>query len=168
MATPILQTERLVFHPFGPDDLPLLADLHSHAEVQRHLGGPWSEETIRARLAHFVSEQAELGFSKWRMHLKDGTFIGRAGVSRWAFGGGYELGYSLKPAFWGAGFATEAARGVAAWIWRNTAIDTLHGFTSLENHLSRRVLERVGMTFVGERDVGMGDLSALYRLDRPN
>src|SRR6185312_7724452 len=83
-AEPILETERLVFHPFTPDDLPLLRDLHSDPEVQRYIGGMWEAEVLQRRLDQYVTDQAARGISKWKAYLKDGTFVGRAGVSWWA------------------------------------------------------------------------------------
>jgi RimJ/RimL family protein N-acetyltransferase len=78
---PILQTERLVFRPFTADDFDLLAGLHSDPEVQRYIGGMWTREEMEERLDHYAAAQLEHGFSKWKAYLRDGTFIGRAGVS---------------------------------------------------------------------------------------
>ena len=165
--TPILQTERLVFHPFTPDDLPLLQELHSDPEVQRYIGGMWDADAYERRLVQYVADQARHGISKWKAYLKDGTFVGRAGVSFWEVTG-FELGYSFKRLAWGRGLATEAARGVVAWAWANTAIDRLCGFTELGNLASRRVLEKTGFVYEGERELGYGDgPSAFYGLDRP-
>lgn len=163
----ILQTERLVFRPFTSDDFALLADLHSDPEVQRHLGGMWTPEVIRRRLDQYVAEQAGRGHSKWKTCLRDGTFVGRAGVSWWAPTGELELGYTLKRTFWGGGLATEAAAGVAAWTFANTPAGRIIGFTDLENLASQRVLEKIGMVRQPDADVGVGMVSAVYRLDRP-
>lgn len=167
MVEPILTTERLVFRPFTPDDFDLLADLHADPEVQRHIGGAWSCETIQARLDSYVAEQARFGFSKWKAYLKDGTFVGRIGVSLWEKTGEFEIGYSMKREAWGSGLATEGARAVAENFFRVTDQPRLHGFTAAENLPSRRVLERIGMTHVGDQDLGFGGLSALYLMHRP-
>lgn len=167
MAEPILTTERLVFRPFTPDDYELLAALHADPEVQRHIGGAWTREVIQARLDTYVAEQARFGFSKWKAYLKDGTFVGRIGVSIWEKTGEFEIGYSMKREAWGRGLATEGAQAVAENFWRVTDEPRLHGFTAVENLPSRRVLERIGMAHVGDEDLGFGGLSAVYRLDRP-
>jgi RimJ/RimL family protein N-acetyltransferase len=159
--TPILETQRLVFHPFTPDDRPLLVELHGDPEVQRYIGGLWESEAYARRLAQYVADQATYGVSKWKAYLRDGTFVGRAGVSWWEVTG-FELGYAFKTAAWGQGLATEAARGVVEWTWANTDIDRLCGFTERGNHASRRVL------YEGERELGFGvGPSAVYWLDRP-
>lgn len=164
---PILTTERLVFHPFTADDMPLMKDLHSDPEVQRYIGGMWEEAAYQHRLTQYVAQQAEHGISKWKAFLKDGTYVGRAGVSWWEQTG-FELGYSFKRLAWGQGLATEAARGVVGWVWANTEIQRLCGFTEPGNLASRRVLEKAGFVYEADRDLGYGGgVSSLYWLERP-
>ncbi|MCR5878028.1 GNAT family N-acetyltransferase [Phenylobacterium sp. J367] len=167
MPDPILETERLVFHPFTPDDYPLLAELHADPEVQRYIGGAWTREAIQGRLDAYVAEQARYGFSKWKVFLRDGTFVGRCGVSLWSRNGGFEIGYSLRRAAWGQGLATEAAKAVRDRFWQLSDAGHLNGFTAVENLPSRRVLERIGMRHTGDEDLGLGGMSALYVLERP-
>ncbi|WP_334160625.1 GNAT family N-acetyltransferase [Phenylobacterium sp.] len=167
LEAPVLETDRLVLRPFTPDDYELLADLHSDPEVQRYIGGPWPREAIQGRLDAYVADQAKYGFSKWKAHLRDGTFVGRCGVSYWARKGEFELGYSFRRIAWGRGLATEAARAVAARFFELSTEPRLHGFTAVENLGSRRVLERIGMRHTGDEDLGLGGLSALYLMERP-
>lgn len=170
MAEPILITERLAFRPFTPDDFDLMARLHRDPEVGRYFGGVWSDEKVREAVSEFVAEQAERGHSKWLAFRRDGRFVGRAGVSFWEHTGELELGYALLPEAWGQGLATEAARGVADFVFRITSVDHLIGFTHLDNLGSQRVLEKIGMVRQPDTHIGAGEpgeLSAVYRLDRP-
>lgn len=167
MGDPILQTPRLDFHPFTSDDFELLAQLHADPDVQRYMGGVWSPADVRSNLNGFIQEQTQRGHSKWKVSLRDGTFVGRCGVAYWPPTGEMELGYGLMAAFRGTGIATEAARGVADWMFANTDVAHIIAFTRLENWPSRRVLERVGMVYQGDRDIDATTISALYRLDRP-
>jgi ribosomal-protein-alanine N-acetyltransferase len=164
--TPILETERLVFHPFTEDDFGLLLDLHSDPEVQRYIGGMFGEPGVRQRLDLYLRDQAERGFSKWKAYLRDGTFVGRAGVSWDAELGERELGYTFARAFWGQGLASEAAAAVVDWMWANTDAADIAAFAVIENQASRRVLEKTGMMFEREA-MSHGDLCALYRIQRP-
>ena len=171
--SPILESERLVFEPFTADDLPLIVELHSDPDVQRYMGGKWSDEDMRDTLARFLSEQAALGHTKWKASLRDGTFVGRAGVSPFprthdpAGVPERELGYCFKKACWGQGFATEAATAVRDWFFAKTGHDHLIGFTDPENLASQRVLRKIGMRSLGLVDMGFGEPSALYRMERP-
>jgi [ribosomal protein S5]-alanine N-acetyltransferase len=65
----------------------------------------------------------------------------------------YELGYTFDPAAWGQGFATEAARCV-----RDYARDVLglsYAISAIlpQNISSRRVVERCGVSAVGQMDI---------------
>jgi ribosomal-protein-alanine N-acetyltransferase len=168
-----LKTERLAFRPFTADDLPLVVELHSDPEVQRYMGGMWSDEEMRATLDRFLRHQATYGMSKWAIFLHDGTFVGRAGVAPFpplggkGFGGDRELGYSLKRRFWGAGLATEAARAAADWFFDHTDEAVLIGFTEPGNAASQQVLRKVGMTPIGLHDLGFDEPSAVFRMTRP-
>lgn len=173
MPEPILETERLVFMPWSPDDLPLIVELHADPEVQRFLGGGWTPDVFKATLERQIRAQADFGFCKWRVHLRDGTFVARAGVEPWpregeGRGAEAEIGYALKRAYWGAGLATEAARGVADWFFANTAYDHLIGFTEPGHLASQRVLMKIGMRPLGPADMGFASPSDLFRMERPS
>jgi len=57
-----------------------------------------------------------------------------------------EAGWSLKRAFWGRGFATEAASAAIEWGFRQRELDQVMAMTVAGNRRSRRVAERLGMT----------------------
>jgi len=167
---PILTTERLAFHPFTADDLPVLGALHGDPEVMRFLstdGRPWSTDELRQKLARFVSEQASIGFSKWKVCLRcDETVIGRAGFSIFRETGEIELGFIFGRSAWGKGYATECARGLLNWLFTTRLeIDRVIAFAQLGNLASRRVLEKIGMKADGVRPVD-GMAHTFYRLDR--
>ena len=167
MARAILETKRLVFTPFTPDDVDLLAALHADPEVQRYIGGMWPREEVQARVDLYVSDQARYGFSKWKANLRDGTFVGRAGVSVDPdLGGTPELGYSFARSVWGQGLASEATFAIVDFMFTRTDVPEIAAFAVAENLASRRILEKVGMAFEGERE-RHGDLRAFYRLKRP-
>lgn len=164
---PILATSRLVFRPFTHADFDLLATLHRDPEVGRYMGGVWSDERIAEALARFVAEHAERGHSKWAVFTRDGGFVGRAGVSLWPATGELELGYSLTPEHWGQGLATEAARAIADWTFAHTSVSRLIAFADLQNYSSQRVLARIGMVRLADRNMGFGELSACFEMRRP-
>jgi [ribosomal protein S5]-alanine N-acetyltransferase len=163
---PILETERLVFHAFTPDDFDLLAALHSDPEVQRYIGGTWSSKDVQQRIDAYLGDQARYGFSKWKAYLRDGTFVGRAGCSVDPETGEPELGYSFARAHWGQGLASEAASAIVTWMFSHTDVPELTAFAVSQNTASRRVLEKLGMAFEGERE-RHGEPCAHYRLKRP-
>jgi [ribosomal protein S5]-alanine N-acetyltransferase len=104
-----LETPRLTLQPFTLDDFNDLVQLHADPEVNRFfkLRGSWPEEFVQKCLTGFIKDQKTLGYSKLKVTLKDGTFIGRAGFSLWEETGETELGYSFKRDYRGKGYATK-------------------------------------------------------------
>ena len=87
----------------------------------------------------------------------DGRVIGRAGIIVWdtrdwrnstfADAGEHaqpELGWALMRAYWGNGYATEAARAVRDWAWQERQVGRLISLINPDNVRSQRVAERLG------------------------
>lgn len=165
------RTERLSFEPFTLNDGDLLGNLHTNPEVQRFLGGVWSRETVDANLRQQVFDQQDVGFSKWKISLHGGAFIGKAGIQPFPREGSNrgaqnEIGYAFLPGFWGKGFATEAARAIVSWYFQNTDHDALVAFVEPENVLSQNVLRKAGLSFVGVRDIGLSKPHSVFTIER--
>jgi [ribosomal protein S5]-alanine N-acetyltransferase len=168
MTAPVLTSERLCFHPWEPEDFPLLARLHGDPDVQHYLQmghPPWDEPYLRAKFEGFRADYAAHGWTKFKVTDRDGVFLGRAGFGCFFPTGELELGYSFMPAFWGCGHATEATGALLDWIYRVEPVDHVIGFAVAENLASRRVLEKAGMKFTGLRALN-GIPNAFYRHGR--
>lgn len=59
-----------------------------------------------------------------------------------------ELGYSLHPAAWGQGYATELARACLDWADEELDVQEVWAFVHPDNTASRRVLDRAGFAQV--------------------
>jgi ribosomal-protein-alanine N-acetyltransferase len=57
-----------------------------------------------------------------------------------------EIGWRLAAEHWGRGYATEGARAVLTLGFESLALPEIVSFTTVENHPSRRVMERIGMS----------------------
>lgn len=64
--------------------------------------------------------------------------------------GAVEIAYFTYPAFEGRGYATRMAKKLIELASRSTAIRRVIAHTLPETNASTRVLEKVGMAFVGE------------------
>ncbi|NYJ09292.1 RimJ/RimL family protein N-acetyltransferase [Rhizobium leguminosarum] len=142
----ILKTLRLSVVMWDEGDAPLVQQLHSTMATTRYLPGkaPWSLEKAEERLRGWFEEQARDGTTKYKLLAEDGSFVGRAGISR--FGSQqFELGYSLRKAAWGKGLATEAAGALAGWFFERQFAAGFIAFTHPQNLASQRVLTKIGM-----------------------
>ena len=149
----MLASERLRFDGWSREDHASLYALHADPRVQRSYGPcpeKWSAAGITQRLDGYIAEQARHGFTKWKLSLADGTFVGRAGWSPWCEGT-LEIGYALRPEFWGCGLGGEAAQALMDWAVATLPPWRLAGFALTHNVASQRILSRIGMTFIDHR-----------------
>ena len=152
---PFLETERLVLRGFTPDDVDGLVALDSDPEVMRFINGgePADPALIRTqtlpRLLHDYPVLSTRGY--WAAEEKAArTFLGwfelrpleehSAAV--------VELGYRLHRAAWGKGYATEGCRALVATAFTGLGVERITANTMAVNTGSRRVMEKLGMTFV--------------------
>ena len=82
-----------------------------------------------------------------RVLVGEGGLKGRPGESNVA-----EIGYAIVPEYRQRGLATEAARGLAGWAFSHPNVTAVEAETLPDGHDSIRVLEKLGMRFVGATD----------------
>ncbi|MEU8304209.1 GNAT family N-acetyltransferase [Actinomadura sp. NPDC048955] len=149
-----LTTDRLLLRRFTEDDLDDLVRLHGDPEVVRFLTGGrptprahLRDQTLAKILAWY--EQGPLG--RWAaVELSSGDFIGWFALEP---GGGHdlrqaELGYCLRAASWGRGYATEASRALIAKAFTDLGVHRVFAQTMAVNAASRRVMEKSGLTYL--------------------
>jgi RimJ/RimL family protein N-acetyltransferase len=167
IATPVLETERLVLRAPTLADFPDSYAMWRMPEVNKHIGGkPRSEEDSWARMQRYVGHWALLGFGMWIVRDKAGAFIGEVGFmeNRREMTPGFtavEVGWVLVPTVHGKGYATEAMRVVLAWgdsYFEHAPLDERLVRGRVEcmidegNTPSVRVAEKLGFTRVGPGD----------------
>jgi len=151
-----LETDRLRLSPWTEDDrerlMTLYADPLASRDFGRTLRRDESEKTFEKYLAAFEDH----GFARWKLTLKDGTFIGTTGVMRvinhQALGTHDEIGWRLLPEFWGKGYATEAARTAQEDAQTRCGLRDIITYTAPDNPASEAVMKRLGYIRAPERD----------------
>jgi [ribosomal protein S5]-alanine N-acetyltransferase len=164
----MLETERLSFRPFVPDDLPLLIEQRSDPDVYRYLGGTRRQnpEKLAERLEFSIECHKKLGFGMSAAILKETSeIIGSAGLQPFGEGGEIEVGYTLIKQFWGMGLGTEAARGWLEYGFNVAGLERIVAVAVLENRASRRIMEKLGMRFEKEMTY-FEEKCALYAISR--
>jgi len=76
-----------------------------------------------------------------------------------------EVLYALAKPYWGQGLATEGARASLRYGFEERELDHIIAAAFVDNLASRRVLEKVGMTYMGET-MFAGLTVAGYRINR--
>ncbi|MEW6272624.1 MAG: GNAT family N-acetyltransferase [Thermodesulfobacteriota bacterium] len=93
-----------------------------------------------------AADFARDGFGLWIVDTEERRFAGVCGLRRVPGTADLEVLYSIEPALWGRGLATEAARAVVAWTFERLDLPRVLGGVDAPNAASRRVLEKLGMT----------------------
>jgi RimJ/RimL family protein N-acetyltransferase len=148
----LLQTPRLMLRRFSLSDADLLFELDNDPEVMRYINGGIS--TPRDLYMHTVlptflqHDAARPAFGFWAaMERGSGEFVGWFSL-REVDSQNATLGYRLKRAAWGRGYATEGVRALIDMAFAELGIVRLSATTYEENIGSQRVMEKVGMRLV--------------------
>ncbi|MEU6082286.1 GNAT family N-acetyltransferase [Streptomyces sp. NPDC047108] len=151
----ILETHRLRLTPLTEADGELLVTLDHDPGVMRFLDGgtPPSRARIFGEILPSLIHRAACfpGFGHWIATEKSsGTFVGwfefrpeEDGDPREA-----ELGYRLRTAAWGRGYATEGSRALIRAGFTGLGVRRAFATTMAVNLASRRVMEKAGLTYV--------------------
>jgi [ribosomal protein S5]-alanine N-acetyltransferase len=143
-----LTTARLRLRPLGAQDLDDIVRLFSDPEVTRYLGrGPTrTRDQLAAILRDVVAHWEQRGYGIWAVHEQEtGAFVGRCGLRFLDDIGEVELLYTLQQAYWGRGYATEAARVSVRFAFERTHLNRLIALADPDHGRSRRVMEKLGM-----------------------
>ena len=156
MPTPIeFSTLRLRLRQWRAEDREPFAAMNADPEVMKYFAALGTREGSDRTIDVWQSELRERGWSNWAVEISESsTFIGFVGLSvprrALPFMPCVEIGWRLAKAYWGNGFATEAAKGTLRVAFETLELDQVVSFTSLVNQPSRAVMERIGMLNSGE------------------
>jgi len=156
----ILATERLTLSPPTLDDAAFVLELLNDPGWLRNIGDRGVRTVAEARA--YIRER--FGKGAWFV-VRDqagerlGTcgLIDREGLMHW------DIGYAFLQRHAGQGYATEAARALLRHGRETLGLGTISAITDLENLASRRVLEKIGLRYVDDRQVpGVEGMSAYF------
>jgi RimJ/RimL family protein N-acetyltransferase len=166
-----LETARLRLRPFTVADHVAIHAVYADPDVMRYVGHGahrTPSETARA-LRGYADALAARGYGFVAVvERSSGAVVGDAGLHPLAGRGpDIELGYTFARAAWGRGYGTEAARALRDHAFATLAVPRVMAQVEPANNASRRVLEKLGMTIVGER-VTYGRTHLVYAAQRPD
>ena len=175
-----MRTSRLLLRPWRDEDVAAFAKMSADPVVMEYLlplslRGLSAEAWVARARAHWD----ERGFGQWVVELPgEASFIGVVGLGVVSFEARFtpavDVAWRLARAYWGRGYATEAARAALEYGFRKLSLGEIVALTVPANQRSRRVMERLGMTRAPEDDfdhprIPEGPLKRhmLYRLRNP-
>jgi RimJ/RimL family protein N-acetyltransferase len=154
-----LETERLLLRMPRSDDAEALLDLVGDAQVMQAMGSESGGVEVAV-------EHLERWLKRWDtndlgpllvVHRDGGNVIGRVGPLVWnsatwdtasladaGENAEIELGWAIVSAYWGRGYAPEAARAVRTWLYEARNVERLISLIDPTNTKSARVAEKLG------------------------
>jgi RimJ/RimL family protein N-acetyltransferase len=173
------ETERLLMRAWRDDDLEPFAAMNADPVVMEHFPSTLTRQESDALVTRITAQLDTLGYGLWALEEKDtGRFIGFTGLAVQTFPARFtpavEVGWRLRTAAWGHGYATEAALAALAAGW-DSELDEIVSMTATTNLRSQRVMQRIGMTHDPADDFDHPNVPdgsplkrhVLYRIARP-
>lgn len=149
----VLETDRLVLRWLSPEDAEFILQLLNEPAWLRFIGNK-SVRTVEDARSYILKGPVEMysrhGFGLYLVGLKEeGAPIGICGLIKRDSLEDVDIGFALLSAFWGKGYAYEAASAVMAYGKRAFGLTRLVAITSPDNYASGRLLEKLGFNFEG-------------------
>lgn len=146
----MIETERLLVRPWREGDAEPFAAINAEPEVGRYLGIAGTREESDAGIARQRAYQAALGHCFWAVERKeDGALLGfcglKPGVPETPIANELEIGWRLGSAYWGKGYAREAAAACLEWAFGTLGVARVVSITVPDNVRSWGLMERLGM-----------------------
>ena len=145
---PELESERLIFRAFDISDAPDIYMIRSNAEVMEYMDSDWHNSPTDSE--NFISENIESYKNKeklfWAIIEKSSNqFIGD--FSYWRINrkdSRAEIGYTLKPEFWGKAYMKEAMRELITYGFKKLKLHSIEANVNPKNENSKKVLKYLG------------------------
>ncbi|SHG93389.1 GNAT family N-acetyltransferase [Ferrimonas marina] len=162
-----LETERLRLRQWQHTDFEAYAALCADPEVMRYLGGDvMSREDAWRHLAMIAGHWSLLGFGHWAVeHKASGHCIGRVGFLQPQGWPGFELGWTIAPAYQRQGLAFEAASAALKWGFGHTDRQQIISIIHPDNRASKALAMKLGEHYL-RKDVVRGISVEIYGIDR--
>ena len=148
----ILDTERLTLRTIEPDDAAFYYELVNDPTWLEYIGDKGIRSIEGARTAIIdgpcVMQQVH-GHSLYVMERKsDGKPLGLCGLIKRDSLPEVDIGYAIRPAYFGQGYTYEAAESVVAYARDVLRMKRLMGITNPANAVSIKLLGKLGLTFI--------------------
>lgn len=166
-----IHSERLILRPWLESDRQPFAEMSADPSVTEYLlplnTREASDAWIDRQTAHFAAH----GFCFFAVQTTDGgEFVGAVGLSRVGYDAHFtpavEIGWRIARPFWGRGYASEAARAALRFSFDTLRLPEVVANAAVGNARSRRVMEKLGMSYDPRDDFDHPRVAEGHRLRR--
>lgn len=154
-----LATARLLLREWQPRDLAPFAAMNADPMVMRYFHAPMTAQETEEAMARYNAQLARDGFTMFAAEDRvTGELLGILGAQTMRFAipnvaqPAVEIGWRLSTSAQGKGLATEGAQAILNFLRETTSLTEVVAITAVENQPSRRVMEKLGMTYAPALD----------------
>lgn len=172
-----IRTKRLLLRRWQSEDAIAFAKMNADSRVMEYFPNVLAQDSSDAMVSRIQQQFEEHGFGLWAVEISDRVpFAGFVGLMVPKFEAHFtpcvEIGWRLAAEVWGQGYATEGADAVLEFAFASLGVPEVVAMTTVKNQRSRRVMEKLGMTYSSADDfehplIPKGDRVAphvLYRI----
>lgn len=147
-----IQTSRLLLRRWTAEDNQPFAEMNADPRVMEHFPGLLSVDESNAMVERIQSQFDDHGFGLWAVEIPGVTsFAGFIGLMIPRFEARFtpciEIGWRLHADVWGNGYAPEGAVATLDFAFDRLNADEVISMTAVGNMKSRRVMEKIGMSY---------------------
>ena len=165
----VCETARLRLRHLLDLDAPFILELLNEPDFIRNIGDREVRtlEDARRYIQHGpMVSYSQHGFGLWLVELREsGAPIGICGLLKRDYLQDVDVGFALREAHRGKGYAFEAAEAAMRYGREDLGISRIVAITSPDNHSSAKVLRKLGLEF--EHTIRIPDQSRDTRLFTP-
>jgi RimJ/RimL family protein N-acetyltransferase len=154
-----LFTDRLVLRrDWLPEHRASLARMCGDPRLMRFMVKLWTPADADEAIARWQASFAERSYGIWCVTERaTGAFVGMVGVKDTLAGDPFphvetEFAWRVDEPFWGCGYAGEAAIAAGNDAFARASIESVMAYTAASNAASRRVMEKLGLTYRPEEN----------------
>ncbi len=160
---PNLETERLILRPLSLDDLNEVFKWTGDPRVNKYMIYPLykNPEDGREWLSHLYENEKNIDYGF--VYKETGELIGSGGMYYHEDIDAWRIGYNLAYDFWKKGLAVEAMERIIEYGRSKFDIKIIDGEFCVDNYGSRRVMEKLGMSYYEDTEYSKLDGSESFK-----
>ena len=158
-----LETERLILRNLVPEDYQAVFRWCGDPDVARYMVYPvyTRAEDVKTWIETLDPDDPD-DYDVGIILKSTGELIGGGGIYYNSDRDLWTIGYNLRKDQWGNGYAAEMIRALLEYARERRDVRGIQGTFANENHRSRRVMEKLGMTFLEDVTLTKLDGSESY------
>ncbi len=164
-----LETQNLIVRQYTMSDVDGLNEVMSHLQVHQYTkdkNQPWDREKTEKYIRFFVEKNFVTldCFHGAIIEKTSNRIIGLTGLNPYK-DNEPEIEWKLGINDWNKGYATEIGKELVREAFHRTKIIGIYGMADAENKASRKVLQKIGMQYLGVNEF-RGQKDAFYYIGR--